>query len=502
MRATIKTILVYGILLSIFARCSSNNNGESSHQINQSLNNSSVSLADAEGIRYLSNGTQSLSALFQSIYSAEKSVDLSYYEIGPCDTSTKVILRAIKDKKMQNPDLQVRILADPAGFKNPRYKMVFAEYVYRQLGVKAKFYNDNSSVTDTSTYRNHTKIGLIDGDTNKTILITGGRNLSDAYYGLNNHKGYYQYEYLLLNTELKNTNYIDRDILITEKVDTSKNLSARGAGGQARAVFNRMWNGKVFGGPAATETERAPNDVMKKAQSCLAWGEREEILYQYLRSTAAIHTHQLKSYTCNDVNFLAGKPATEAINSLFEDTQRMSIENWAFVPSQTQKNLLNANRDRNVPITIYTNYFRDSGETLENEHLKSVGRSNGGSVRIYPMPEVPREAYAWGSFLPNLTPEFSIHSKVFVSFKENSTEVAVSSFNIDDRSERINFESAILLKDCGALGEDIEALSKELIQNLPNDIQNQMQSLMRGNIPQTTPWENLKGKVLRESGLL
>lgn len=390
-------------------------------------------------VTYLEKPQESLSALFKTITQANRSLDITYYEANPCHTVTKVLARAIKQRKSEVPQLKIRFLFDA----HPLHEGGNQQLVnlLTASGAQVRLYNNSYKFLPIYNNRNHAKYVVADDQ-----LITGGRNLTDAYYGMAEGE----------------TNWIDGDVLIADASVAS----------QARKHFNDIWsNNYIYSLTSSAEKS-----------ACLKWGSREENLFQFLQSQHQNFLQNSKSTQCQQVRFVADntefksvafdwdsqtqigggfeklnqervdkKPTIKALVRLLSPAQKITLINHIYIPFGRIGELLDEKRKSGVPITLYTTYYRNSGLIFEDIHNYYLAKNSKGSQKNYSFAEVERSEFDWEFSAPGVT--YSNHGKVYVV---NSRDVAVTSINFDPRSYMHNIESGAFIQNCPNLAHHIE----------------------------------------------
>ena len=329
------------------------------------------SIARAETVKYLDRGDKALAALYSSIRSAKKSIEMNYYSMSPYDSSTQVLMKAIADRKAElakeGQNLEVRVIADAFHF-TPETRAHFTRHL-EEKGIKIKFFNTAEPPYPSANLRTHSKYTVVDGGEANAKLITGGRNLDDTYFGLGEEH-----------------NWIDRDIYI-------EGAPAR----TATENFNEIWKSKY----TVASKPSSPEDYKKFADEFLEWKEDEENLETFLKSQSASIMNGTKAFQCKDVRFYAdttkhhevsvkvanqsesptkedfrkfaderlrAKPAAEQVIKILKGATDLTIENYAYVATDDLQEIFKEKRDKSQKVRILTNHFEKSGEEIEKVH--------------------------------------------------------------------------------------------------------------------------------------
>ena len=150
-----------------------------------------VSSSEPHKVKTLETGAASLQQRLEMIERAQKSIELEFYEFDEGD-APRMIVEALVKKKQENPAVQIRVMIDyfsPSNNLDPYYTTALIK-----SGVEVKYYNQVFLLNLKSVvHRNHRKHIIVDGNE----VVTGGRNMTDAYYDL-----------------MEKYNYLDRDIWV------------------------------------------------------------------------------------------------------------------------------------------------------------------------------------------------------------------------------------------------------------------------------------------------
>lgn len=396
-------------------------------------------------VTYLEAPRQSLSAIYKSISLAQKQIDISYYEAQPCDTVTKVLVRAVKERKQQVPGLRARFIFDAHPITEEEV-LFFPEHL-RQNGIEARIFNNTYKWNPRYNHRNHAKYVVADGR-----LITGGRNLTDNYFGMKKNE----------------TNWIDGDVLIEDKASSD----------QARKHFNLIWaNNHTY------EPEQVSQGLWTHAKSsCLAWGQREQALLDFLKSGHQQFLGESKAAQCSQVKFVADdlefssvafdweaqtqigggfeklnreriekKPTVKALVRFLQPANRLTLVNHIYIPFGKIGEIIQQKRNSGVPIALYTNYYRGSGFIFEDVHNYYTKESSRGSQKTYAIGTVSHSGLDWEFSVPGI--KYSNHAKLYIV---NGRDVAITSQNFDPRSYMHNVESGAYITGCPELAGHIE----------------------------------------------
>lgn len=422
-----------------------------------------AAIAQADTIRILDSGKNSLLAMASLIDSARSSIDVTTYIFQPCDRAPKTLLAKLIEAS-ERRHVKVRLLIDAFESRDIS-RGAFTESM-RRHGIEVRYYNSSvSKMNPASNFRTHGKLLLIDGKR----YISGGRNWSDQYFGLDS-----------------GVKFFDRDLDV-------EGPSAR----DAQATFHRLWSARasfVEDAPTARETKSFE-------ARCLSPDKTDSQVAQFIQAKSARSLPNADIYRCGDTRFYFDHPefydadaasegpspfndpneylqgmrwtlkeTTRAVFDLLRLSQKsVFIENWAYLPSTKFENLLLALRERSVRIRVYSNFVSDAGPSMDILAHRAAARDNTGSEKVRLISTQSPLADRW-----ELTPKDSkstvsgwlIHSKVMTI---DGVHALVGSFNFDPRSYSSNLETAVIVKNCPALAERLGRDEKALESVLRHD---------------------------------
>jgi phosphatidylserine/phosphatidylglycerophosphate/cardiolipin synthase-like enzyme len=428
-------------------------------------------LAFADDLQYLDHSELALARLYTDISNAQSTIDLTYLMWDPCSSASKVIMKKLREKihprkSAANPHpvpVKVRMLIDSYFHRGDLGPM--ATY-FSQAGIDMKFFNPSESPTGGNDH-SHSKMALIDHAVpGKARLVTGGRNLTDDYYGMGTR------------------NYVDRDVGV---VAPSSVEDKNGTMASAASGFDRLWNNRM-----SKKVAPVPRSEMGHIGACTKWTARDAALEKYLQANAAKILASEKPVTCGNVRFtiddmkhtdtdgvirdadgtrhrdhLAFKPTSKAVLDLVAHARhRLTMENQYFIPDDDHmKGLLRRKKREGVKIDLYSNMFESGAPivTAFNRDFEMVAlwqqhymeEEDGGGERNHMNFRIAGILDQW-KFTPK-NASYSYHAKTFVA---DGTDAIVSSFNIDPRSMNINGESALTVKACPAFAGKVERITQ------------------------------------------
>lgn len=152
--------------------------------IYMNLFNNDAVLTENNAVDIFTDGKEKFDQLLKDIKSAKKSIHLQYYIFKNDGIGSKLI-QALVEKAKEG--VEVRLLYDELGSRTLR-KKVFKELKAAGGHVEVFFPSKFHLINFRLNYRNHRKLGIIDG----YIGYIGGFNVGDEYLGLNKKFGYWR----------------------------------------------------------------------------------------------------------------------------------------------------------------------------------------------------------------------------------------------------------------------------------------------------------------------
>jgi putative cardiolipin synthase len=414
--------------------------------------------AGADELQLLDHSELALSRLYRDISEAQESIDLTYFIWNPCSSVSKVLVKKLAEKAKARPKpVRVRLLLDAIPYSDDIGAI--HNYFVRN-GIDVKFVNPSYGPIPGND-RTHSKLALIDKKVRgKARLITGGRNISDEYFGM------------------ANENYVDRDVAVN---GPSSAEDKRGTIAQAEDGFERLWSNRLSKRASFT-TEQS----MKRVDACTRWTARDAKLERHLKANMEKSIATERQIACSNVKFTiddmshvgAGgpaeydrdgqpvfpnpelrhrsKPTTMALLGYLRGVNRsLTMENQYYIPDNPLKSILREKRAANVRIELYSNMFDGPMEMVTQWHTRYMHKEHRGSQTNHSNFRVAGLLDRW-AMSPAET-KYRYHSKAFTS---DGKDAVISSFNIDPRSVHINGESALLVKNCPAFASRLEQVVK------------------------------------------
>ncbi len=147
------------------------------------INNDAV-LTQDNRVNLFTDGKDKFRSLFRDIESAKDHIHLQYY-IFRNDNLGKRLIRTLTRKAMEG--VEVRVLFDDLGSRKTS-KKPFRQLIEAGGHVEEFFPSSFPFINPRLNYRNHRKLGIIDGK----IGYVGGFNVGDEYLGLKSQFGYWR----------------------------------------------------------------------------------------------------------------------------------------------------------------------------------------------------------------------------------------------------------------------------------------------------------------------
>ncbi len=416
---------------------------------------------DSSGAYVLEKGEEALLARAWLTDHAEKSIDVQYFI---WSTDNIGILAAEALLRAAERGVKVRVIVDDLLINAPSDSMLA---LAAHPNVAIKIYNPRHSVGVStpervaklatgfrlSNQRMHDKTFMVD----KSVAITGGRNMADEYFD-------YDHAY----------NFRDRDILLMGPVvkDMEKN-------------FERFW-----GSPLVFKVE----DLLEAEKNHLS-AQRISEIYEELHIYAAhsenfapevrLAIHELEdqfpalidNLVWGEVEFISDIPeknkawglsgggeTTKALWDVISKAQKnITIQSPYLVMPKGAITSLNNLVKKGVEIKINTNSLAStdnlqafSGYSKQRKKILKAG------IQVYefkPNPAIQKELIDRYELLEKRAPKFAIHAKTMII---DSELLFIGTFNFDPRSANLNTEVGVLIRN------------KELVQKVESSIERDM----------------------------
>ena len=411
------------------------------------------------GVYVLEKGSEALVARAWLADHARESIEVQYFI---WSTDNIGILAAEALLRAAERGVRVRVLVDDLLIDAPDESLLA---LARHPRIDIRIYNPLTSVgvplqrrllnllTDFRgiNQRMHDKTFVVDGK----VAITGGRNMAVEYFD-------YSHDY----------NFRDRDVLLLGPVAAD-----------VRRSFEAFWFSPLS---APVETLYDGSGLMQKSvqiDEATAQRIRSE-LHEYARrpdnfapevraaieAAPRLFTALAQALRWGTVQFIADQPGknaggfsgggltTAALARLIETArERIVIQSPYLVMSDAALDLFRRARERGVRVRINTNSLAStdnlqafSGYRNQRAQLLGMGLE---IFEFRPDARVQRELMQRVAPQRGSNPQFGLHAKSLVV---DGTTVYIGTFNLDPRSENLNTEVGVILRDA-QLAAQVEA---------------------------------------------
>lgn len=418
-----------------------------------------IPVARADQVKALTRGDHALAAFYQAIATAQKTIDFTTYEIEPCDAVGKVLLDAIAKKAKSG--VKVRIVTESYSFKDPK-RAQFAAWAAeagkprpdaRESNIEVRKHGTSAMIAGDIP-RAHGKFFVVDGGQAGATLITGGRNLTDEYFGLS-----------------AKLNYLDQDLLVRGQ-----------AASDAGKYFNELWgeSTKVAaqGAKLACIEQLSARD--KAVQSWVQGKSGGVLSARPTHSCSVDFEHDSPRFMARgcgsgptdlDHGFLSdgecfnGKRTTGQVLRFLSGTQgKLLMSNQYFFPKYRVRVALEKLRDRKKTVEIFSNATADLPDMPTHEraftcYMQSTGyQMFKGTLKVRMLTSKGALRDSWELSQGG---KWRIHTKSAI---RDDRDVLVSSWNIDPRSYQTNLESGAVVTGCPGLVADINVQYDQLLR--------------------------------------
>ena len=429
----------------------------------------------------LNSGIGSLEKRLELIEKATKTIEVEYFIYGTDDSSRLITQALVKAAKR---GVKVRMLIDKS-----KAIFVFDEWYAKALSevkenggsIEVRYYNSASLWRVSSiNFRNHRKLLTIDD----RYAITGGRNVEDDYYDLSE-------EFNFLDRDV----YISGDMALTlrESFDQffEAEISERPALPQRPAdtvkKTIRRANGRITK-RVMVDNKAAVNEYVAKITSIrnfITESPEDEKLRQKIKEIGNEVLANKKMHTCPELTFSTDRPGGNMWIRLIKEysddyrylrktifdkisiaDKKVIISSPYMINNGYSKALMDSVLDRGVKISLYTNslastdavyvaanLYNDVNDWTEKDIDVFVHDGNFLEEGVGTLTEGVKTAM-WGT-----------HSKTQVYESENSTEVMVGTYNVDNRSNHYNTEMAVFCKGSQAITDEVKSSIAHRVRN-------------------------------------
>ena len=324
----------------------------------------------------------------------------------------------------QHPNIEIRIYNPKHTVGTPFYKRVF------------NVFTDFRGVNQ----RMHDKTFIVDGK----VAITGGRNMADEYFDYDQAYNFRDRDALLLGEAVKTIRASFERFWRSElsvKVEDLYGAEARVAADEANRVYAALHDYARLPENFAPEVRAALAAVPRvfpRIAEQVVWGDAE-----FISDLPGKNEHRS--------GLSGGGLSTAALARLIAGGQRtITIQSPYLVLSDEAWELLKQARSRGVRIRINTNSLAATdnlaafgGYRRQRRQLLATG------LEIFEYrPDAERQRRQMRRGVPADTgfPVFALHAKTLVV---DTTTVYIGTFNLDPRSQNLNTEVGIIIRDAG-----------------------------------------------------
>jgi cardiolipin synthase C len=395
------------------------------------------------GIRLLASGEEALASLIALADHAERTLDIQYYIIHE-DDSTRTLLHHVR--LAADRGVRVRLLVDDLNTAGEDRRFM---HLSQHANVEVRLFNPFpggrsatwsrflASVNDIPriNHRMHNKLFVADN----AMAITGGRNIGDAYFALN-----------------QRSNFIDLDVVAAGEIVP-----------QLSATFDEFWNSRYSYPIASVASPEQPESALTP------------LVETNISADAKWLAHELDGGVLNllwvPATVLADKPAKLADDADAEEDeitvandigalmrsakQELVIISPYFVPGVEGMSLLGKLVAQGVHVRVLTNSLASTDSPLVYTGYR---RYRVGLLKLgVDLREMrPKLGQKRPRFHPFQSSNASLHAKALVIDQKT---VFIGSLNMDGRSKRFNSElglvmrSADIAKQVASILDDLSA---------------------------------------------
>jgi len=345
------------------------------------------------------------------IDSAEKSIDLETFFIYQ-GHGTDLILNALANKVKQG--IKVRILVDGYMMKKKnrdnRLKKLADE-----LGFELRFFNESKLKPNR---RDHRKILCI--DKGQKGCLVGGRNIADEYWAMSNK-----------------FHHFDRDIYIEGEINKYISLS-----------FEQYWKSCL-----TKEIKRRRNEKFLCNNNNEYFKSQRQLL-----ENIVVNNEAYKSIegNCQEISFVSDSPyknefvSKSIVNAINSAQSEIIIETptWILQKTNTKLALEEALLKRHIQVKAMFLGGQADNLVVSIFNEQDAKRFSGLGVKSYAHNYIYLEDQEYNFLDPaySKTP-FLFHSKMFlIDPNTEQSTIAIGSFNVDPRSDKLNCELMIFCK--------------------------------------------------------
>jgi putative cardiolipin synthase len=415
------------------------------------------------GAQLLEKGEEALLARAWLVDHAESTIDVQYFI---WSTDNIGILAAESLLRAAQRGVRVRVIVDDLLIDAPDHSMLaLADHP----NIEIKIYNPQHSLgvsrprriynmlTDFRLFnqRMHDKTLIVD----RSVAITGGRNMADEYFDYNQQYNFRDRDILLIGPVAHDleSNFeafwhspltVDvKDILLAPE-ETLRPEETQEVYG---ALHGYAANPENF----AEEVRAALDDLPKKFPAlinALVWGEVEFI-------------HDIPGKNAGMSGLAGGGQTTQRLTHLVEQaTRSVTIQSPYLVMPEGGIEFFRKLVERGVEVRIITNSLAAtdnlhafSGYSKQRKKILKAG------IKVYefkPQPQVRKVLIDRLAALEKTIPIFAIHAKTMVV---DGTTLFVGTFNLDPRSANLNTEVGVLIENMQLAAQVEQTIAADML---------------------------------------
>ena len=370
--------------------------------------------APADEVRVLEDDREVVEARVRLVEGARAEILAAYFIVGD-DAASLTHMAALR--RAARRGIRVRLLVDAQWNKLPQAVMAHLH----EEGIELRRYHPfRLHRPGWITRRLHDKLAISDG----RLLLTGGRNIESPYFGL--------------GRQIRRRDYVDCDVEV------------RGAAAaEATRYFHELWESDEVGRvrPRVSPARRAAAARALDGHEAWLVARIEEARRQGRADPPG-------GREVGPVRFLhdpvgrkrAGRGVSKGLFDVFAGAgETLVIESPYLVPSRALRRTLREATARGVRVRILTNSLRSTDNLWPQAGY--VGKRKG---------LVRRGVELWEYAGPRC-----LHTKAAVV---DDDEVVIGSYNLDPRSEHLNTELAVVIRD-GQVATELRAFMDANVGN-------------------------------------
>jgi putative cardiolipin synthase len=415
-------------------------------ELSQALTDDEKAHPDFSGFKLLRTGNEALQTRLALAASANKTLDLQYYSVTE-DNSGKLILEALL--RAADRGVRVRLLVDDLNYKDvdlslaalnahPNIEVrIFNPFSTRNQNIFESFGNLFTEL-DTLDKRMHNKAMIADNQ----VMIVGGRNLSDEYFGTGD-----------------SLSFRDLDVLVAGPLTAHVSSS-----------FDTFWSSDQSYPLRALSKQKFEADKLSSAREELRkhWSEMSDITEAPLVSgpplPQLIATHALPMVWApaqlwvdtpqkvdeNDPNYQS-PPSVRLLKAASQAQTELLIVSPYFVPAGNDVQLLTAGVARGAHVDVLTNSLAATDAVAVHAgYVRYRVAMLQAGVNLYefkaihdtPGARLENEEKSQGNGILGSQSRASLHAKVYEIDRQL---LIIGSMNLDPRSRNLNTELLVVI---------------------------------------------------------